>query len=103
MIVLQDRTADGTECVVAVGQHIRHRELRESGCTCRLQNIDIVVVRGDHAVELQLEMLHVATVIMGREDTVGHGFLTASLDCLGRCRTCVGDIARRIEDDSVIK
>ena len=103
MIVLQDRTADGTEGVVAVGQHIRHRKLRESGCACRLQDIDIVVVRGDHAVELQLEMLHVATVIVGREDTVGHGFLTADLDRLGGCYTGVGDIARRIEDDAVIK
>ena len=103
MVVLQDRTADGTEGVVAVGQHIRHRKLRESGCACRLQDIDIVVVWGDHAVKLQLKMLHVATVIVGRQDTIGHGFLTTSLDRLGRCRTGVGNIARRIEDDAVIK
>ena len=103
MIVLQDRTADSTEGVMAVGQHIRHRKLRESGCACRLQDIDIIVVRGDHAVEPELEMLHVATVIMGREDTVGHGFLSTDLDRPSRCRTCVGDIALRIEDDAVIK
>lgn len=68
-----------------------------------LQDIDIVVVRRDQAVELQLEMLHVATVIVSRQDTIGHGFLMTSLDRLGRCRTGVGNIARRIEDDAVIK
>lgn len=48
-------------------------------------------------------MLHVATVIVSRQDTIGHGFLTTILDRLGRCRTGVGNIARRIEDDAVIK
>ena len=48
-------------------------------------------------------MSHVATVIVRLQDMIRHGFLTAGLDCLGRCRTCVGDIARRIEDDAVIK
>ena len=48
-------------------------------------------------------MLHVATVIVRFQDMIRHGFLTASLDCLGRCRTSVGNITRRIEDDSMIK
>ena len=59
-----DGTADSCEAVVAVGEDGRHRELLKSGCDGCLQDADIGVVIDTHLIEADLEILHIAAVVV---------------------------------------
>ena len=59
-----DGTADGGEAVVAVRENGRHRELLKSGCDGCLQYADISVIIDTHLIKADLEILHIAAVVV---------------------------------------
>ena len=71
MVVLVDGAADGAQAVVAVGQHIRHREFLHAGGARRLNDADIGDVVAGQAVKAHAQVLHVAALVVRLENAVG--------------------------------
>ncbi len=73
MVILQDGAAHCAEGIVAVGEHIGDGEFLQSGGPGSLENVHIVVVRGHHGVEAQLQVLGIAGMIVLLQDLISHG------------------------------
>ncbi len=83
MVVLQDGATHCAEGIVAVGEHIGDGELlqtRSPGC---LENIYIVVVRGNHGIEAQPQVFGIIGCVMLLQDLVCQGLFAALLN--GSC------------------
>ena len=72
MIILIDRTAHGTEGVMAVRQHIRQRELRHAGGPRGLYDAHIGYVMAGHGIESDSQLIHSYCRIMSLEYAIGH-------------------------------
>ena len=81
MVVLIDGAADGTQAVVAVGQHVGHREFLHAGCARRLDDADVGDVVAGQAVKAHAQVLHVAALVVRLEDAVGDGALLGLFLC----------------------
>ena len=81
MVILQDGAAHCAEGIVAVGEHIGNGEFLQSGGPGGLENVHIVVVRGHHGVEAQLEILGIAGMIVLLQDLICHGPSAALCHC----------------------
>ena len=72
VVVLVDRAADGAQAVVAIGEHIGHREGGHAARTGGLDDAHIGdVVRGQ-AVKAQAQVRHVAALVVRRQNAIGH-------------------------------
>ena len=87
VVVLIDGAADSTERVMAVGEHIGEREFLHPGGSCRLDNADIGNVMAGHGIELQSELIHVFTLVMGFDDGICH----RALFCFGLVYSFAGE------------
>ena len=73
MVILVDGAAYGTQRVMAVGQHIGHGELLQSGCSRGLDNAYKGNIMAGKLVKTDLQLIHIAGSIMLPQDTVCHG------------------------------
>ena len=93
VVVLVDGAAHGAQRVMAVGEHVRQRELLHARGARRLDDADKGDVVARHGVEANLERLGVAGRIVCLEDRIRDG---AALGILGRLRnTALGSLGRR--------
>ena len=72
MVILVDGTTNCTQAVVTVGQHIWHGEFGHAGSTSGLDDAHIGDVVACHAVELQLQGIHVVRLVVSFQDRIGH-------------------------------
>ena len=72
VVVLVDGAAHGAQAVVAVGQHIGHGKTRHPAGAGSLDDAHIGDIMAGQAVKAQAQLLHVAAVIMGLQNAVGH-------------------------------
>ena len=84
VIVLIDGAAHRAQTVVAVGEHIRHRELLEPARPRGLDDADIGDVVGRHGVELHPECRVIARGVVGGEHGIRHGALCGRVLALRR-------------------
>ena len=93
VVVLVDGTAHSTQRVVAVGEHVRQRELLHARGARRLDDADKGDVVARHGIEANLERLGISGRIMCLEDRIRDG---AALGIFGRLRnTALGSLGRR--------
>ena len=64
MIILIDRSAHRTQGVVAVGQNIRNRELRQPRCARGLNNSDKGNIMACQLIKFNFQLFHVAGSIV---------------------------------------
>ena len=83
VIVLVDGAADGAQAVVAVGQHIRHREFLHAGGARCLNDADIGNVVAGQAVKAHAQILHVAALVVCLENAIGNRALFGFFLCDG--------------------
>ena len=81
MVIFVDRSADGTQRVMAVGQHIRNWKFFHSGRFCRLNDTYKRDIVGRHCIKFQLEILHISGGIMCLHDAIGNGSLSSFFFC----------------------
>ena len=65
VVVLIDGAAHGAQAVVAVGEHIGHGELFQTGSAGCLNDAHKGDIMAGHSVEFQLEILAVAALVVG--------------------------------------
>ena len=82
VVVLIDGAAHGAQRVMAVGEHVRQRELLHARSARRLDDADKGDVVARHGVEANLERLGVAGRIVCLEDRIRDG---SAFGILGRC------------------
>ena len=75
VVVGVDGAAHGAQAVVAVGEHIGHRELRQTAGLGGLDHAHIGDIVGDETVERQVQQAVAAAGVVGAEDAAGHGLL----------------------------
>ena len=75
MVVGVDGAAHGAQAVVTVGEHIGHRELRQTAGLGGLDHAHIGNIMGDETVERQVQQAVAAAGVVGAEDAAGHGLL----------------------------
>ena len=93
MVVLVDGAAHGAQRVVAVGEHVRQRELLHARGARRLDDADKGDVVARHGIEANLERLGISGRIVCLEDRIRDG---ATLGVLGRLRnTTLGSLGCR--------
>ena len=93
VVVLVDGATHGTQRVMAVGEHVRQRELLHARGTRRLDDADKGDVVARHGVEANLERLGVAGRVVCLKDRIRDG---AALSILGRLRnTALGSLGHR--------
>ena len=93
VVVLVDGAAHGTQRVMAVGKHVRQRELLHARGARRLDDADKGDVVARHGVEANLERLGVAGRVVCLKDRIRDG---AALSILGRLRnTALGSLGHR--------
>ena len=74
MVVLIDRTADGAQRIVAVGQNIRHGKLFKVSAARRLNNADIGDIMRGKRVEAQSQIFQVCRGVVRFQNAVSNGF-----------------------------
>ena len=79
VIVFVNGAAYGAQRVVAVGQDVGHGKFFHAGSTGSLDNAHVGDVVAGQAVELHLQVLHVAAGVVGLQNAVGHGAFAAFL------------------------
>ena len=93
VVVLVDGAAHGAQRVMAVGEHVRQRELLHARGARRLDDADKGDVMARHGIEANLERLGISGRIVCLEDRIRDG---AALGILGRLRnTALGGLGRR--------
>ena len=93
VVVLVDGAAHGAQRIMAVGEHVRQRELLHARGARRLDDADKGDVVARHGVEANLECLGISGRIVCLEDRIRDG---AALGILGRLRnTALGSLGRR--------
>ena len=93
VVVLVDSAAHGAQRVVAVGEHVRQRELLHARGARRLDDADEGDIVARHGIETNLKRLGVAGRVVCLEDRIRDG---AALGILGRLRnTALGSLGRR--------
>ena len=93
VVVLVDGAAHGAQRVMAVGEHVRQRELLHARGARRLDDADKGDVVTRHGIEANLERLGVSGCIVCLKDRIRDG---AALGILGRLRnTALGSLGRR--------
>jgi len=93
VVVLVDGAAHGAQRVMAVGEHVRQRELLHARGTRRLDDADKGDVMARHGIEANLERLGISGRIVCLEDRIRD---SATLGILGRLRnTALGGLGRR--------
>ena len=93
VVVLVDGAAHGTQRVMAVGKHVRQRELLHARGTRRLDDADKGDVVARHGVEANLERLGIAGRIVCLENRIRDGAALGILGCLRN--TALGSLGRR--------
>ena len=73
VVVLVDGAAHGAQRVMAVGEHVRQRELLHARGARRLDDADEGDVVARHGIEANLERVRVARGVVRLEDRVGDG------------------------------
>ena len=73
MIILIDRSADRAQCVVTVGQNIRHRELFHSGSPGSLNDADIGDIMARQGVIGDVQDIGISMTVMRIQNAVCHG------------------------------
>ena len=93
VVVLVDGAAHGAQRVMAVGEHVRQRELLHARGARRLDDADKGDVVARHGIEANLERLGISGRIVCLKDRIRDG---ATLGILGRLRnTALGSLGRR--------
>ena len=93
VVVLIDGAAHGAQRVMAVGEHVRQRELLHARSARRLDDADKGDVVARHGIEANLECLGVARRIVCLEDRIRDGAALGILGCLRN--TALGSLGRR--------
>ncbi len=75
MVVFVDRSADGTQAVVTVRQHVGNGELLHAGCAGGLDNADKGDVMGCQRIKFNLQLLHIAGGVVRLQNGIGDGAL----------------------------
>ena len=73
VVILVDRSADGAEAVVAVGEGVGDGKRLEPAGPGRQDDPDVGDVVGRHRVKPDLQVLRVSREVVGGEYPVGHG------------------------------
>ena len=73
VVILIDRTTNRTERIMAVRQNIRHRKLRKTRSTRRLDNTDESNIMGRQLIELDLQLVHIPGCVMVSQDPIRNG------------------------------
>ena len=93
VVVLVDGAAHGAQRVMAVGEHVRQRELLHARGARRLDDADKGDVVARHGIEANLERLGVSGRIVCLEDRIRDGATLGILGCLRN--TALGSLGRR--------
>ena len=72
VVVVVDRAADCAQRIVAAGEHVGQGELVHAARTCRLDDAHVRDVVRCHRVELELQVLHRAGLIVFSQNLVGN-------------------------------
>jgi len=106
VVVLVDRAAHSAQAVVAVGKHIRDRELFQPGSTGGLDNAHKGDVMACHGIKLDLQVLGIAAGVVCLHNIVGHrtglslgngsGIKALCCQCSGCVAVCRHPLSARI-------
>ena len=93
VVVLVDGATHGAQRVMAVGEHVRQRELLHARGARRLDDADKGDVVARHGIEANLERLGVSGRIVCLEDRIRDGATLGIFGCLRN--TALGSLGRR--------
>ncbi len=97
VVVLVDGAAHGAQAVVAVGQHVGHREFRHAAGLSGLDDAHVGDVVGDETVKGQVQQAVPRRLVVAAEDLVGHGPVTQ-----GRCGSLGGRRHPVLQGDAAV-
>ena len=81
MVILIDRTAYGTQTIVAAGQHVGQRKLIKTRSAGSLNDAHIGQVMAGDCIELNFQVVGVAACVVGLEDAISDGTLFRIFFC----------------------